>query len=104
LKQLDLTFPLARASDPLTSHQAADRVVQSGRIYTQRAEILRVVREAPGSTASEIARALGQTSNHIASRRLPELEDEGFVRRGEARTCRATSYKAVSWFPVKENT
>lgn len=35
-----LEFPRARASDPITSHEAADRVTDSGLAHTQRAAIL----------------------------------------------------------------
>jgi DNA-binding MarR family transcriptional regulator len=98
MTQLDL--PLARAKDPITSHEAADRITTSGRIKTQRAEILRVVREMPGCTASEIARVLYHQTNHVSCRRLPELEGKGFVRRGAHRACRITSFNAATWWPA----
>ena len=96
-RPLDLEFPMARASDPVTSHAAADRATDSGLIKTQRAAVLRQVRLTPGSTASEIARAIGHATNHVSCRRLPELETKGLVKRGAPRVCRVTGYRAATW-------
>lgn len=94
-----LEFPRARASDPVTSHEAADRVTDDGIAHSQRAAILAKVRQLPGSTASEIGRALGQPGNHIACRRLPELEARTLVRRGAPRKCDVTGFRAATWWP-----
>lgn len=93
-----LEFPMARAADPVTSHEAADRVEANGAANTQRATVLRQVRLAPGSTASEIARAIGHATNHVSCRRLPELEAKGLVRRGTPRVCHVTSFRAATWW------
>jgi hypothetical protein len=98
LKKPDLEFPMARASDPVTSHEAADRVATGGIAHGQRAAILEKVRELPGCTASEIGRALGHAGNHVACRRLPELEEKELVKRGTPRICKVTGFRAATWW------
>ncbi len=93
-----LEFPRARASDPVQSHEAADRVTADGIAHGQRAALLTKVRELPGATASELGRALGHPGNHIACRRLPELEAKTLVRRGAPRKCTVTGFKAATWW------
>lgn len=101
--QLDLEFPMARASDPVTSHEAADRALASGAVPSQREAVLRFVRGRPGATATELARLLHHETNHITCRRLPELERRGLVRRGPARVCQVTNFKAATWFPTERS-
>lgn len=93
-----LEYPMARACDPVTSHEAADRVTTGGIAHGQRAAILEKVRELPGCTASEIGRALGHAGNHVACRRLPELEEKELVRRGAPRICKVTGFRAATWW------
>lgn len=95
-----LEFPRARASDPITSHEAADRVTDDGIAHGQRAAILKKVHQLPGSTASEIGRALGHAGNHVACRRLPEILERGLVKRGVPRICTVTSFRAATWWPA----
>lgn len=87
---------IARATDPETSRLAADEITRSGARDAQAAEVLRRLREHPGSTSMELA-GLGLDRYAIA-RRLPELERLGLVRRGDARTCQ-TGRLALTWWP-----
>lgn len=81
---------MARAKDPETSFEAARKLERSGEAQRQRDLVLNSVRLRPGSTAAEIADYAGM-ERHQPSRRLPELEQAGLVRRGEARACKVTS-------------
>lgn len=98
-----MELPGARASDPVESHAAMDRAESEGLLYTQRARYAELVAKFPGCTASELAREAGDATNHRSARRLPEIERRGYIRRGPVRTCRVTSFQAVTWWPCAEN-
>jgi DNA-binding transcriptional ArsR family regulator len=69
--------PRARASDPGTSHQAAEAAKETA--GTQRIRILRHLSTEPrGLTADQLETRMGWDSAH---RRLKELKDQGLVRR-----------------------
>ncbi len=87
----------ARHTDPDTSRQAARRFDRSGKGFSQRLRILAYLKLHEGATAGEIAAALG-IERHAPSRRLPELETKGFVRKGDARKCSALGSACVTWF------
>lgn len=84
---------------PSTSQQARDRHRRSGRTAAQMETVLAAVRAAPGSTAGEIHIAAG-LDRHAVSRRLPELERLGLVRRDTARACRVLHSSCLTWWPV----
>ena len=90
----------ARRSDPDTSHQAAVGIEASGKAGTQRAAVLECVRCDPGQTSAEIAVAAG-LERAIPSRRLPELERAGLIRKGDARLCYINQTRMVTWHPVE---
>ena len=87
---------LAAADHPATSHAAAAELVRSGAQAAQKAEVLEAVRRWPGSTARELADASGLTM-HVVGRRLPDLERDGMVERGPARTCRVGRRPGTTW-------
>ena len=102
--------PIARQTDPVTSHEAAAEVTASGLRDTQAAAILAAVRAHPGQTSRELATvfpAADQIDRYVTGRRLPELEQLGLVvargrhRRDEARICRVSRRLAVTWWPVE---
>lgn len=68
-------MPLARTTDPQSSHDAAQRAEES-RIY-QNERILRAMGR-HWQTAGEIAQAIGVESVKV-SRRLAALRDSGFI-------------------------
>ena len=90
--------PLARPTDPATSHAAATEIAP--KLSDIRAWALSLLREHPGMTAVELCEAAGIGDVRKVNRRLPELERDGLVRRGEARVCRVTGKRAQPWFPV----
>ena len=91
----------ARRSDPATSHDAARDMIRSGRLGRQQQECLLEVRRRPGLTAAEVAANL-YIERHIPSRRLPELERLGFVKKGEPRKCRQMGRSSVTWWAIEE--
>jgi hypothetical protein len=103
MPQLNLfdAAPKARATDPVTSHEAAEQAERSGLIGKQQAEVLELVRSHSGCTSAELGELLGgHGARFIVARRLPELERLGKVRRGEKRTCRAHGTAAVTWWAM----
>ena len=89
----------ARRTDPETSHEAARSVEICGTAADQRRKCLQAVREAPGSTAAEIAEVLGM-ERHAPSRRLPELRESGWICNGKARVCRIQGRSSLTWWPA----
>ena len=89
----------ARASDPPTSHQAADKVEASYVAQTHRAFCLACVELHPGCTSAECAQLSG-LNRHEAARRLPELRHAGLVENAPARTCHVTGNRSITWRPV----
>lgn len=98
--QLDLLtdIPRARATDPVSSHLAAEEVRDSGRLGQQQAAVLAAVKRHPGLTSRELA-VMMATDRYIVARRLPELEPV-HVRKGDARKCRVGDRPAVTWWPA----
>lgn len=90
---------LARRSDPGTSHEAAAEHVASGNNAAQRLAVLQWVRFAPGRTSDELAHLMG-VSRHVTGRRLPDLERQGLVRRGEPRVSKVGGRRGLTWWPV----
>jgi hypothetical protein len=70
--------PLARTTDPLSSHVAAADVVSSGRARAHRELLLELIAAHPARTGrglAELAQAVGHRDLDVAavSKRLPEL-------------------------------
>lgn len=84
--------PRARRSDPLSSHEAADKVSRSGRARLQAQHALALVREYPGSTSKELAELSGM-DRYALARRLPELEQGGLITRT------SEGSKELRWWP-----
>ena len=87
---------LARRGDPDTSHEAARRLVESGRLSEQKRAVLSALRREPGVTSAELAQRMG-VDRYTTGRRLPDLEKAGLVKKGEKRICRARGTRAVTW-------
>jgi CRP-like cAMP-binding protein len=90
---------MARATDPITSHQAAAQAEASGSAGCQRHKCLLAVRERPGMTSAEVAIVAG-VQRHTAARRLPELRGNGLVRNGEKRDCQVCGTASMTWWAV----
>jgi hypothetical protein len=99
--------PVARASDPKTSHEAAHAVTASGRRDEQLAQVLDLVKAHPGSTSLELAQYSQTLDRYAIARRLPELEDEKLVYKGLPREAVIAGVKqrnAVTWWPQHSGT
>lgn len=84
MKQHPLDFePRARATDPSSSHAAADELERSGRADRQLDQVQRLVRRYPGRTSKMLA-TMGRVDRYMVARRLSELERQGRVRRRDA--------------------
>lgn len=88
--------PIARASDPLSSHLAADHITKTGGRAHQQNQAAEAVKQFPGRTSFELAMRTGLCRFALA-RRLPECETAGRVRKGPMRTCSVTGRKAHVW-------
>ena len=104
-----MTTPIARTTDPWTSHAGAAEVTESGRRLTQAELCLDVVRTYPGLTAGEIGEITGL--GHVpAQRRLSDLKADGKIITGAA--SRSGTFvivpiylrqrPQVTWWPVQK--
>ena len=98
--------PRSRATDPDTSHQAADAVRRSGELGRQQLQVLEAVKRWPGRTSTELGKLIAEEVGedvfrwrYIAGRRLSELAPV-HVRRGKPRACQVTGNAAMVWHPV----
>lgn len=92
---MQLRNPIARTTDPLTSHEAAAELTRSGRRGTQAEQVLAVVRRWSGLTAGEIGEISGL--GHVpAQRRLSDLERAGHIEKGEPRSFNGR--RQVTWW------
>ena len=90
-------IPIARTTDPWTSHAGAAEVTDSGRRQTQSERCLDVVLTRPGLTAGEIGELTGL--GHVpAQRRLSDLKGAGKVGVGMARQFQGRPQ--VTWWPT----
>jgi len=89
----------ARSTDPSTSHEAANRVVASGKQRAQQATTESAVRRHPGLTSMKLAEVTG-LDRYMLARRLPELAKEGRVWRGPKVLCPISETSACTWWPV----
>lgn len=91
----------ARRTDPATSHEAAAAITASGKVESDRAAILEVVRATPGLTAGEIAKRCGWGEDNVrVSRRTPELEESGLIHKGAKRCCGVKGTSMLTWYPA----
>ena len=71
--------PLSRRTDPISSYEAADELVQSGQLETQEQEVLAVLREHPGLSSKKLAE-VSNGNRYIFARRLPGLRYRGLAQ------------------------
>lgn len=106
-------YGLSSPRDPATSDAAAIAHAASGRLSRNVRIVVKLVRQNPGLTAVElhcrqVEKGMDLTRTEI-SRRLPDAEKRGLVRKGPARKgpARKCSYppfhSMVTWEPVGNN-
>jgi len=101
-------FPMAKSTDPATSHIGALRHVASA-LSRRRRQVYDVTVKFPDETSNELGLRMTQTFPDLELRaasaspqkRLPELEKLGLVERGEPRKCRSSGYLAHTWRAVE---
>ena len=96
------SHPIARQTDPPSSHAAAQEMERTGRRAGQSEAVLEMVKRHPRRTALELSR-LSRLDRYTVSRRLPELERRGLVRRGLIRDCTVNGRPMLTWEPVHED-
>jgi hypothetical protein len=89
-------MPIARNTDSVSSHMAADHVTAQGTRGRQQRIAFRAVVEHPGRTSRELA-SLCSLDRYQVARRLPELEEARMVQKGPARECEVGHRLAVTW-------
>lgn len=90
----------ARNTDPITSHEAAAHMAESGKQAFQQNLALLAVKACPGHASLEIAKLRGQC-RLVLARRLPEIEEQNLVYRGPSRKCDVSGRRAATWYPVE---
>lgn len=75
-----LSLPLARRTDPPSSHRAAEAITRSGQRAAQKLAVLQALQRFDGSTSRELSELAG-LDRYAVARRLPELERDGRVKR-----------------------
>lgn len=93
----------SRASDPATSHAAADAA--AGLAERQKRDTLAVLDRHQGLTSRELAETEAARSygldRYALARRLSELRDrDGRVRNGPPRRCGQSGRQALTWWVV----
>lgn len=100
------TPPTARRKDPATSKMAAIENERGARA-NDKATLLRIIRNNPGKTSSELAEILVaqgvpmQKAIRMPSRRASDLIKDRKIYTGVARPCAVTGRKARPYFPIK---
>ncbi len=96
--------PLASPADPVTSVDAGERHLKSGKLGANCKVALELVRLYPGKTAVELFNAqgdMGSMNRHEMSRRLADLKNAGLVKHGPARACEFAPHSTmVTWEAV----
>jgi hypothetical protein len=87
---------LSRTGGPSTSVAAAKTITRE--LASLHRAVIDMVRAHPGKTAAELAVQDKSWDSRRIGRRLPELEELGYLRRGEPRACTVTGRKAHTWW------
>lgn len=89
--------PIARNTDPVTSHQAAHHMRESGKQGAQLDEVLRLVTAHPHCTAFELT-DYTELDRYQIQRRLSDLADMGKVKASATgRRCSKSGRNACTW-------
>lgn len=93
--------PIARNTDPASSHAGAAKMINSGRLEGQCAQVLEALKRFPMHTAKELSRDSGLDYIMI-QKRLSVLEGKGLARRRGERKCTVskTGIEATQWEAV----
>ncbi len=87
--------PLARGTDPSTSHEAAAKI--RPKLKSLQRQTLLLIDEYPGRTATELARLGGHADPRRINRRISELAKRGSIVSKGVRKCWITGFDARTW-------
>ena len=92
---------LARNSDPVSSHEAADDIVSSGKLAQQKAVVLNALqmyqRTHGPATSAELAKHY-EMDRYMVAKRLPDLEKQELVQKcAEMKKCPVGGKRATAW-------
>jgi len=92
---------LARNTDPVSSHEAADDLQKSGKHVLQKNTVLKALKDYESqygqmATSAELA-ARFKLDRHMVGKRLPDLEKEWKVIRRGMKRCSVGGKKATAW-------
>jgi len=93
--------PIARSSDPISSHLAAEEMTNSGKRGAQQRISADTVKRFPGHTSLELSKLCGLDRYQLA-RRLSEIENLS-VEKGPLRCCKISGRKAMTWYPIRKD-
>lgn len=95
--------PAARATDPRSSHDAADQHTASGKRAFQQCMAAAAVERHPGCTSLELSKKTG-IDRYVLARRLPECVTAETVRKGPPRKCTASEkdVESITWWPPSQ--
>ena len=88
--------PAARSSDPISSHEAAEAITDSGKRQTQAMLVYLAVLATPNHTSAELAKMHG-FNRHMVARRTADLEHSDKIEKSGMRKCEVNGGKAVTW-------
>jgi len=92
--------PLARNTDPATSHLAAQEIESEGKLAGLRRRAFELVRNNKGKIARELSEIAGDSDARTINRRLGEVEKAGLIYRGKERRCKVTGRMCATWWPT----
>lgn len=94
--EINIQTPAARATDPETSHQAAEHMNETGKRRSQQYATLALVKEFPSSTSFELSRR-GSLDRYQVARRMSELRTAELVEEIGSRVCKISRRHATIW-------
>lgn len=97
-KDFQRTFakPLAHRDDPLSSYQAGEKILKSGKLRGQMRAVYFALKQYPNTTSAELSRYASLDRYNIA-RRLSVLANRDLIERGPERMCRVCHSPCVTW-------
>jgi hypothetical protein len=100
MKNLMSDTPIARNTDPVSSHLAAEHVVKTGSRAHQQQIAYNAVVTHPGCTSLELSKRC-ELDRYQLARRLSEIAGK-YVQKGHMRQCTVSGRMAVTWLPKQK--
>tara|TARA_R110002049_G_scaffold2743_1_gene20911 strand:- start:10816 stop:11121 length:306 start_codon:yes stop_codon:yes gene_type:complete len=96
--QFEFAISHSRNTDPNTSFEAAKKILTSGAHHSQSQKTLALVKRYPGLTSAELAFKTDELTRAQIARRLPDLEKQNLIKKGDVRMCAVCKLNSVIWF------